>query len=81
MKDEQRAAEIEEAVSAVTEILGEYAASVWGDVLKAFVSAVVAAKIDAAEIEQEEAAKRALLLTPGTTVDLTEGNTGAAAEG
>ncbi len=42
--------------------------------LAAVVSAIFAAKIDAAEIEREEAAKRALLLAPGMTVDLTGEN-------
>lgn len=84
-KEEQRAAKIEEAAFAVMETLGDYAAYLWGDVLAAVVSAIFAAKIDAAEIEREEAAKRALLLAPGMTVDLTAAemieNTGAAAEG
>ena len=70
-KEEQRAAEIEEAAFAVMETLGDYAAYLWGDVLAAVVSAIFAAKIDAAEIEREEAAKRALLLAPGMTVFLT----------
>ena len=56
-KEEQRAAEIEEAAFAVMETLGDYAAYLWGDVLAAVVSAIFAAKIDAAEIEREEAAK------------------------
>ena len=73
-KEEQRAAEIEEAAFAVMETLGDYAAYLWGDVLAAVVSAIFAAKIDAAEIEREEAAKRALLLAPGQTVDLTGEN-------
>ena len=73
-KEEQRAAEIEEAAFAVMETLGDYAAYLWGDVLAAVVSAIFAAKIDAAEIEREEAAKRALLLAPGMTVDLTGEN-------
>lgn len=73
-KEEQRAAEIEEAAFAVMETLGDYAAYLWGDVLAAVVSAIFAAKIDAAEIEREEAAKRAILLAPGMTVDLTGEN-------
>ena len=73
-KEEQRAAEIEEAAFAVMETLGDYAAYLWGDVLAAVVSAIFAEKIDAAEIEREEAAKRALLLAPGMTVDLTGEN-------
>ena len=73
-KEEQRAAEIEEAAFAVMETLGDYAAYLWGDVLAAVVSAIFAAKIDAAEIEREEAAKRVLLLAPGMTVDLTGEN-------
>ena len=73
-KEEQRAAEIEEAAFAVMETLGDYAAYLWGDVLAAVVSAIFAAKIDAAEIEREEAAMRALLLAPGMTVDLTGEN-------
>ena len=73
-EEEQRAAEIEEAAFAVMETLGDYAAYLWGDVLAAVVSAIFAAKIDAAEIEREEAAKRALLLAPGMTVDLTGEN-------
>ena len=73
-EEEQRATEIEEATFAVMETLGDYAAYLWGDVLAAVVSAIFAAKIDAAEIEREEAAKRALLLAPGMTVDLTGEN-------
>ena len=73
-EEEQHAAKIEEAAFAVMETLGDYAAYLWGDVLAAVVSAIFAAKIDAAEIEREEAAKRVLLLAPGMTVDLTGEN-------
>ena len=47
------------------ETLGDYAASIWGDVLAAVVSAVFAAKIDAAEIEMEEKAIKAIRAAEG----------------
>ncbi len=62
---DRRAAEVEEAAFAVMETLGEYAASIWGDVLAAVVSAVFAAKIDAAEIEMEEKAIKAIRAAEG----------------
>lgn len=56
---ERRAAAIEEAAEAVIDTLGEYAASLWGDVLAAVVSSLFKSKQDAEEIMQEENAKRA----------------------
>lgn len=56
---ERRAAAVEEAAEAVMETLGDYAASLWGDVLAAVVSALFKSKQDAEEIMQEEEAKRA----------------------
>ena len=56
---ERRAAAVEEAAEAVMETLGDYAASLWGDVLAAVVSALFQSKQDAEEIAQEEKAKRA----------------------
>ena len=68
---EKRAAEVQEAAEEVMETLATYRVTIWGDVLAAVASAIFAAKIDAAEIEREEAATRALLLAPGMAVDLT----------
>lgn len=56
---ERRAAEVEEAAEAVMETLGDYAVSIWGDVLAAVVSSLFKSKQDAEEIMQEENAKRA----------------------
>lgn len=56
---ERRAAAVEEAAEAVMETLGDYAASLWGDVLAAVVSALFQSKQDAEEIAQEEKAKQA----------------------
>lgn len=56
---ERRAAEVEEAAEAVMETLGDYAVSLWGDVLAAVVSSLFKSKQDAEEIMQEEEAKRA----------------------
>lgn len=56
---ERRAAAVEEAAEAVMETLGDYAVSLWGDVLAAVVSALFKSKRDAEEIMQEEEAKRA----------------------
>lgn len=56
---ERRAAAVEEAAEAVMETLGDYAVSLWGDVLAAVVSALFKSKQDAEEIMQEEEAKRA----------------------
>ena len=56
---ERRAAAVEEAAEAVMETLGDYAASLWGDVLAAVVSSFFKSKQDAEEIMQEEKAKRA----------------------
>lgn len=56
---ERRAAAVEEAAEAVIDTLGEYAASLWGDVLAAVVSSLFKSKLDAEEIMQEEKAKRA----------------------
>lgn len=57
---ERRAAAVEEAAEAVIDTLGEYAASLWGDVLAAVVSSLFKSKLDAEEIMQEEKAKRAV---------------------
>lgn len=56
---ERRAAAVEEAAEAVMETLGDYAVSLWGDVLAAVVSSLFKSKQDAEEIMQEENAKRA----------------------
>lgn len=56
---ERRAAAVEEAAEAVMETLGDYAVSLWGDVLAAVVSSLFKSKQDAEEIMQEEEAKRA----------------------
>lgn len=56
---ESRAAAVEEAAEAVMETLGDYAVSLWGDVLAAVVSSLFKSKQDAEEIMQEEEAKRA----------------------
>lgn len=56
---ERRAAAVEEAAEAVMETLGDYAVSLWGDVLAAVVSSLFKSKLDAEEIMQEEKAKRA----------------------
>ena len=56
---ERRAAAVEEAAEAVIDTLGEYAVSLWGDVLAAVVSSLFKSKLDAEEIMQEEKAKRA----------------------
>lgn len=56
---ERRAAAVEEAAEAVMETLGDYAVSLWCDVLAAVVSALFKSKRDAEEIMQEEEAKRA----------------------
>ena len=72
--EDKRAAEVQEAAEEVMETLTTYGATIWGDVLAAVTSAIFAAKIDAAEIEREEAATRALLLAPGMTAELTGGN-------
>ncbi len=56
---------VEEAAFAVMETLGEYAVSIWGDVLATVVAAVFAAKIDAAEIEMEEKAIKAIRAAEG----------------
>lgn len=56
---ESRAAAVEEAAEAVMETLGDYAVSLWGDVLAAVVSSLFKSKRDAEEIMQEEKAKRA----------------------
>ena len=56
---ERRAAAVEEAAEAVMETLGDYAVSLWCDVLAAVVSALLKSKRDAEEIMQEEEAKRA----------------------
>ena len=56
---ERRAAAVEEAAEAVIDTLGEYAVSLWGDVLAAVVSSLFKSKLDAEEIIQEEKAKRA----------------------
>ena len=56
---ELRAAAVEEAAEAVMETLGDYAVSLWGDVLAAVVSSLFKSKQDAEEIMQEEEAKRA----------------------
>lgn len=56
---ERRAAAVEEAAEAVVETLGDYAVSLWGDVLAAVVSSLFKSKQDAEEIMQEEKAKRA----------------------
>lgn len=56
---ERRAAAVEEAAEAVMETLGDYAASLWGDVMAAVVSSLFKSKQDAEEIMQEEKAKRA----------------------
>ena len=57
---ESRAAAVEEAAEAVMETLGDYAVSLWGDVLAAVVSSLFKSKQDAEEIMQEEKAKRAV---------------------
>lgn len=72
--EDKRAAEVQEAAEEVMETLAAYRVTIWGDVLAAVASAIFAAKIDAAEIEREEAATRALLLAPGMTAELTGGN-------
>ena len=56
---ERRAAAVEEAGGGVMETLGDYAVSLWGDVLAAVVSSLFKSKQDAEEIMQEEEAKRA----------------------
>lgn len=56
---ERRAAAVEEAVEAVMETLGDYAVSLWGDVLAAVVSSLFKSKQDAEEIVQEEKDKAA----------------------
>lgn len=56
---ERRAAAVEEAAEAVMETLGDYAVSLWGDVLAAVVSSLFKSKQDAEEIMREENAKRA----------------------
>ena len=62
---DRRAAEVEDASFAVLETLGDYAEYIWCDVLAAVVSAVFAAKIDAAEIEMEEKAIKAIRAAEG----------------
>ena len=56
---ERRAAAVEEAAEAVMETLGDYAVSLWGDVLAAVVSSLFKSKQDAEEIVQEEKDKAA----------------------
>ena len=56
---ERRAAAVEEAAEAVIDTLGEYAVSLWGDVLAAVVSSLFKSKQDAEEIMQEERTKKA----------------------
>lgn len=58
-QEERRAAEVEEAAEAVMETLGDYAVSLWGDVLAAVVSSLFKSKQDAEEIVQEEKDKAA----------------------
>lgn len=55
----RRAAAVEEAAEAVMETLGDYAVSLWGDVLAAVVSSLFKSKQDAEEIVQEEKDKAA----------------------
>ena len=56
---ERRAAAVEEAAEAVMETLGDYAVSLWGDVLAAVVSSLFKSKQDAEENVQEEKDKAA----------------------
>lgn len=77
---ERREQIVQEAAHAVMETLGEYGAAYWVEVLTRVMYGVFVARQDAAEIEQEEAATRALNLGPGVTVDLT-GKKDAAEEG
>lgn len=58
-QEERRAAAVEEAAEAVMETLGDYAVSLWGDVLAAVVSSLFKSKQDAEEIVQEEKDKAA----------------------
>lgn len=77
---EQREKTVQEAAEAVMETLGEYGAAYWVEVLTRVMYGVFTAQRNAAEIEKEDAATRALNLGPGVTVDLT-GKKDAAAEG
>lgn len=68
---------VEEAHGAIMYVLEEYPADVWGDAIAAVVASLFRHDREALEIEQEEAAKRALNNAPGD-----QGNdTSVAAEG
>ena len=54
-----RAEAIEEARDAVLDTLNDYPADIWGDVLGAAVAALFQSKQDAADMAEEEKAKRA----------------------